>query len=163
MSMKLSGAITGLTQPRPMGMMVGESINGREKQEAERSHRRETSSPSSTRGTEGWGAARLQEQSRPSRQTATRSLKAEEQKYIYGKLSMCWGGRDGANKEVSKRTIPSLCLGGGPSSLCKEIYLGIKSMGLESGLNLNPSSTTLQAVWSWTRHTLWVPKPSFRK
>jgi len=53
MSMKLSGAITGLTQPCPVGTMVGESINGREKQEAERSHRRETSSPSSTRGTEG--------------------------------------------------------------------------------------------------------------
>ena len=91
---------------------------------------------------------RLQEKSRPSRQIATASLKAEEQKYIYEKWSMCWGGRGGANKEVFKRTIPSLCLGDGESLLCKEVYLSIKSTGLQSGLNLNPSSTTLQAVWS---------------
>lgn len=111
--MKLSGAVTGLTWSHPVDTMVGESINGREKQEAERSQRRETSSLSSTRGTEG-GATRLQEQSRPSRQRATASLKAEEQKYIYGKQYVLgrkrWGKQGSLQKDrpitlFGRRTI----------------------------------------------------------
>lgn len=110
MSMKLSGAVTGLTWSRPMDTMVGESINGREKQEAVRSQRRETSSLSSTRGTEGGGATRLQEQSRPSRQRATASPKAEEQKYIYGKQYVL--GRKGWGKQGSlQKDCPIILFG----------------------------------------------------